>query len=296
LRNSAQWSLTVREGCAKALGEIGVDARGAVGALAKALKDKHAGTRSEAAEALRRMGNDASDAVPELEAVLGDKKEKAGTRARAAYALGQIGSDSRDAMKTLKEVLADPKAPAEVRKAVAQSLGRMGRIGAEAAETLAAVLTVKNRVVRPGKKPVLAEREVRLAALTTLDGLGGEARKALPGLIAATRDEDRAIRCLALHAIGTMGKEIEDHRKNAVKALWRCLRDSSIEVRVSAAEALGALGSDGLYTDTTETLKRLAAVAKKDGSKTVREAAKAAHDKIDPKKVKDKKEKEKEKE
>jgi HEAT repeat protein len=301
---------TVRAGCAEALGVIGPDARGAVGALAAALKDKHADTRYEAAEALRRIGKDADGAVSDLQAVLADKKEETRTRRRAALALGHIGSDARDALPTLKEVLADEKAEvalqkalaagksgaalakekaaakeeAELRKAVAESLGRMGRTAGEAAETLAAVLTAKH-----------TPRDVRLAAVTTLDGLAAEAVKALPGLIKAVKDTDRTIRCLAMHAIGTMGKDIEAHRKNAIDALWKCLRDPSIEVRVSAAEALGALGPDGLYTETTETLKRLAEIAKRDGSKTVREAAQAAYRKIDPKKKDKDKEKDKDK-
>jgi hypothetical protein len=274
-RLKADKSAAVREGCAMALGEIGFDARGAVGALATALKDKHEGTRAEAAIALRRIGREARDAAAELQEALADKKLDSRTRTEAARALGHVGSDASAALPTFKEVVADPKADVELRKAVAETLGRIGREGAEASETLGGVLTAK------GTPP-----ELRLAVVTTLDTLGAEAKAALPALLKAVNDDERTVRCVALHAIGHMGKELDTHRKSAVNALVRCLTDISLEVRLSAIEAIRVLGPDGLGDETARVTKQLEEAVRREGIKTVREAAQAALDKLRGKKSK----------
>src|SRR5262249_12925686 len=88
---------SVREAAALALGEMGPDARGAVGALAVALKDRQPGVVKAAAGALRRMGREAHDAQPELQRLLADKKADLEARTDAALSLGLIKPDAREA-------------------------------------------------------------------------------------------------------------------------------------------------------------------------------------------------------
>jgi HEAT repeat protein len=277
----------VREAAARALETIGPDARGAVGALALALKDKNTGTIAAAADALRRMGKDAREAQPELQALLANKKAEASARTVAAFTLGTFGGDAREALPTFKEVLQDASAPLPVRKQVAESIGKLGRDGAEAAPLLGIVLLEKGLLEKALAEKDTPEREaarqLRLMAVTVLDQMGPDGKSALPALIEGARDRDLFVRCLALHAIGRLGKEIEPHRKQTVAVLTKNLEDSAVEARLAAIEALGSLGAEGLHTQTTEVVKQLKQIAERDSRKAIREAAQAAADKILPK-------------
>jgi HEAT repeat protein len=280
----------VREACATALGEIGPDAAAAVGALAGALKAKHDGTRTAAAEALRRMGKEARPALAALEEVLADKKASDLARVHAAHALTQLGADGRPSLNTLKEALADKKAPPVLRLAVAGALVRMGKAGAGAAEGLGAVLDEK--APAPKKKPPSAEdraaaeahKALRRAAVTTLDALGAEAKAALPALVKALDDRDNYVRCLAMHSVAQLGKDLEDHREAALKGLRRGLKSADVEVLVSAIEAFGMMGLEGLGTEASAVAKELRAVGARDGRKAVQEALKSALEKVQPRK------------
>lgn len=259
----------VREAAATALGHLGEEARAVVGVLALALQDKHPGARAAAAQSLRKLGKEAREAVPELQQVVKDKKAEAMTRAQAALALGRVGApDALAAVPALKDVLGDAKAPADVRKAAAEALGELGKDAADAAPALGAALTAKG-----------SDLPLRRAAAAALDGLGADAKPALPALTLALKDEDRFVRCQAMHAIGRIGKELAPGNKEVVIGLLRCLDDSVIEVRVAAVETFGALGAEGLGPDTKAVLDRLADAAR-DSNKAVREAAAEALKKI----------------
>ena len=86
--------------------------------LTAALKDRDAGVRAKAAEALWSMGPDARDAVSELTAALKDRS--ADVRLSAAGALGEIGAEARDAVPALNACLKDRDAnvPDAARKAL----------------------------------------------------------------------------------------------------------------------------------------------------------------------------------
>ena len=163
-----------------------------------------------------------------------------------------------------------------LRKAVAEALGKMGKEAADAAPALAAVLTAKD-----------SSTELRLAAVTSLEQFGADGKAAIPALIKAVSDSDKFVRCLAMQALGRMGKELDANRKEAVKALLKSAEDSNVEVAVAAIESLGALSGDGLAGEADDVVKKLDAVLLREGRKSIREAAQAARDKIRPKKTKE---------
>ncbi len=261
----------VREAAADALGTIGPEARGAVGGLAVALKDKQPAVVRAAATALRRMGKDAREAQPELQTVLGDAKADLEARKESAVALGQISADIPQALPVMRTVLGDAKADDGLRRNVAEALGKWGKDASDASATLGIVLVSKG-----------SSQELRTAAVTALEQFGVDAKAAIPALIKAVDDDDRTVRCLALQALSRMGKELEDNRKPAVKAILRATEESNIEVCVSAIESLGKLSADGLGAESPEVVKRLDTILKREGRKAIREAAQAARDKIRP--------------
>jgi HEAT repeat protein len=285
----------VREACADALGQIGTDAAGSVRSLAKSLRnDKHAGTRTAAAGALRRMGREAMPAMNALEQAVADKKGDTLLRIHAAHALTQLGSDAKPSLPALKDVLADTKASRLLRRAVAEGLVRLGKDGASAAATLGAILEekgpsekkkVKGKKAREALRKALEEHQaLRRAAVTTLDAQGSEAKGAVPALVKALDDNDRFVRCMAMHAIGQLGKDLEANREAAFKALMRGLKDPNVEVLIGAIEAFGLLGLEGLGSEAPTIVKELRAVAERDGRRSVHDAIKNAIDKIQPRK------------
>lgn len=259
----------VREASAKALGNMKEKARGAVDVLALSLKDPHAGTRTASAEALRKLGKDALGALAELQTALKDAKLERLTRVRSALALGRLGSpDALPAVPALKEVLANAKNDAEVRKACAQALGELGKEAAEAAPTLGLVMTAKD-----------SDSQLRRACAESLDQMGSDARPALAALRTALKDDDQFVRSLCLHSISRMGKELGDERKAVIVGVLTCMDDNVLEVRVTAIEALGNLGAEGLGDQAKAVVNRLTEAAR-DPQKVVAEAAKVALKKL----------------
>jgi HEAT repeat protein len=272
----------VREAAALGLGDLGPDARGVVGSLAQGLKDTHAGTVKASAASLRRMGKDAREAQPELQTILANKKAEVEPRVDAAISLGQIRPDVSSVLPVLKEVLSDTTADLRIRRAVAESLGKLGKEAADATSTLANVLVARESVP-----------ELRLAAVMALDQFGGDAKSAIPSLIKAIADpaliksmgdQARYIRCLALHALGRMGKELDKERKDAVQAILKAADDPNVEVCVSAVESLGSLGIEGLGGELDDVKKKIEIILTREGRKSIREAAQATRDKLRPKK------------
>jgi HEAT repeat protein len=267
LRNDK--SDAVREAAARALGVFEGEAISAVGTLALALKDRHAGTRAAAADALRRIGRDAGEALPELQQVLRDKTADRVTRIQCALAIGRIGPpDGVAALPALKEVLADSKANSEVRKAVAETLGHFGKDAGDGVATLGPVLTARDSPLA-----------LRRAAANALDAIGAHAGAALAALQEALKDEDRFVRSSSLHALGQLGSELGQHRKTVVRAVLVCLDDNAIEVRIMAIDTLASLGPDGLGDQLPGVVQRLTDTTQ-DPERVIRDAAKEALKKL----------------
>lgn len=258
----------VREAAAHALARFEAEAEPAVAALAAALGDNHPGTRTAAAEALRRIGKEARDALPELQKMVRNSKADLLARLQATLALGRIGGP--EAVPALTEMVADKAAPAELRKAAAEALGNLGKDGALSANTLAAVLLERD-----------AGPELRRAAAHALDQLGLDAKPALSALKKALKDEDKFVRCFAMHALGQLGKESGSENQEIVTGLLQGLNDGVAEVRLAAIEALAVLGPVGLGGDLAAVRERLKETLR-DGQKPVRDAANDALKKLTP--------------
>ena len=205
---------------AKALGQIGPNARAAVAPLAEVLATPDQALRAAAAESLGEIGRDAAPAVPDLVRSLTDPESLVAEN--AAEALGQIGAP---AVTALIEALRgrDPDAR---RRAIAA----LGGVGPDAAASL-------HDLVRALADP---DEETRAAAAEALGhiGDGPTAAAAVPGLLAALKDPDRLVRKTATEALGKVGSR--DDR--TIPALATMMRDSDREVRDAAADALAMIG------------------------------------------------------
>jgi len=94
LKSDPDWKL--RQAAAEALGRIGLDARAAVPALIRALRDENEHVRYHAIQSLGIMGPYARDAIPALKKALRDKYSEA--RKAAAEALKSVqGADGSQA-------------------------------------------------------------------------------------------------------------------------------------------------------------------------------------------------------
>lgn len=256
----------VRRAAARALGEMKGRAIGSVDVLALALKDADAGTRTAAAFALLQIGKYADDALNDLQTALKNAKLERLTRIHCALALGRI--DKAESVPILREILADTKSDLELRRACAEALGQLGPKAVESVPVLASALSDKRSDVA-----------LRRSCAEALDQMGPEARPGLPALRTALKDEDQFVRSLSLHAISQMGRELGDERKAALDGIFAAMDDNVLEVRITAVEALGNLGAEGLGDQSKAATDRLTA-ATRDPQKAVSEAAKVALKKL----------------
>jgi HEAT repeat protein len=112
----------VRSAASGAARKIGPDAdAGAVSVLAEALKDRRWFVCTEAADALGRIGPNASASVPDLIKALSAKDSK--IRYSAARALGAVGPKAAEALPELERLLKDPDP--SVRTAATRSIEKI---------------------------------------------------------------------------------------------------------------------------------------------------------------------------
>lgn|GEM_PF-1649183 len=123
----------VRRGCAYHFWRMGPRASPATEALLKLLRDKDAGVREQAINALIKIQSLTSDNVPLLIDLL--KDESWVVRADAADGLSQIGPDARAAVDTLRAALTDPQGNVRWWSAIA-----LGKIGPEAKAAVPALI------------------------------------------------------------------------------------------------------------------------------------------------------------
>jgi HEAT repeat protein len=235
------------------------DLAGNLDVLVKGVKDPNPGVSNACAETIRRMGKDAANAAADLATLLKDKNLDPLTRTSLANVLGRIAST--EALPAMKEVLADSNAHLDLRRAICDAVGDFGSNATDLIPLLANILTAKE-----------SEVELRRAAAGALDHLGSDSRSALPSLKKGMKDEDKFVRCLCLHAVGQMGKELGAETKDTIAVLLSGLNDPTLEVRVAVLETFGNLGKDGLGDEANAVIERVTALTK-DGLKEIREAA-----------------------
>jgi HEAT repeat protein len=126
LRNAMRTSVDVdlRRQAAVAIRNIGPEAKDAVPDLVEALRDPDEETRTNAALALGGIGENAASAVPALVRVVADPQQMSATRIEAAVALSRIGPvpAAVQSIPTLLQVLENPNQDGKVRERIIWSL------------------------------------------------------------------------------------------------------------------------------------------------------------------------------
>jgi HEAT repeat protein/S1-C subfamily serine protease len=265
-----------RASAARALGELGPDAKLAISRLVKALKDPDDLTCRASAEALTKIGAPGRDDLPVLTEALKDLKPE--VRRYAATAIGQIGPQAASAADQLVEALRDDDE--RVRESAVRSLGSLGGDAKTAAVPgltkalqdrvksvrVAAASALTNLMSPPAASDVpllvtilkLPDPEASVFGARTLAKLGKQAKAALPDLMEAVKGGDPGVRRGALDTLSAIGPDA----KTALPIYVAAMKDASdIGVRQAALHAIGELGPE-LSKDKNSLTKEGAA---KDG-------------------------------
>jgi HEAT repeat protein len=260
---------------------------GAVPAIVPLLKDPSVDIRKTAAEVLGDIGPDAKAAVGALNEALADSDPD--VRLKITTALGKIepgraGRQAAELIAGLKDK--DPK----VRRNAAESLGKLGRPEAGVVDALAGALQDKDFSVQlavvsaleklgPAAVPVLQkalqhrDKFVRQNAITALGNMSAGAAPALPAVRAALQDSELDVRMAAGEALTKLdpatpldalvtelskqleGKDEQDCQKAltalgklgpsakaSVPTLIKVVKSGTPPQRKEAVEALGKIG------------------------------------------------------
>ncbi len=250
----------VRLVAVQALMRKGPDAKTAVPALIRRLRDDDESVRVNAQRALAAIGK---TAVPDL--IIALKDDDPSVRQVIAFTLMRIGPGARDAVPALIVALKDDYKPVRLSSVVA--LGEIGADAKPAVPALVAALRDLNEQVRDAAQQALSsigtgavpelinalkhdDLMVRNSAALALVEIG---KPAVPSLIATMADGDGLVRGYAIQALGRVGPDA----KSAVPNLIAALKDDNEEIRRYAALALGRIGADAgpAVPDLTAALK-----------------------------------------
>ena len=202
------------------LREFGPEARGAVPALLRALREGDPITVIRAARALARIGEGGEEVIEALTPLLiGSDVNLART---AAGVLGDLGPRAvpllRDALKS------DLRSP--MKYEIVQSLGKIGPDASDSASLVVDVLSAEDSVLRR-------------AAATTLSRIGHRSPEVVHALATATKDEDPWVRNQSVLALGSMGKQ-------GIPFIISAFTDEKRMVRTAAAAAFTKIGPIGI--------------------------------------------------
>jgi HEAT repeat protein len=200
-----------------------------VGEWIARLKSEETAARAAAEEALTRLSQAVSEALPALAEAL--KTDHAASRIQLARLLGEFGGQLmasvpllRDALRTAVLTAGDP----EVRAAASEALVQVGPYARSAVPVL--IENLKEDI-----------RAVRWSAAHDLGEIGPEALDALPALTAAAlHDSVPRVRVEAAVAIWRIDRRIN----RVLSPLIGALKDSDELVRWIAADCLGDIGPD----------------------------------------------------
>jgi len=192
----------------------------ALGVFGEFVGDPDPRVRYEAVKGFADLGEEGQSGAQQVAPLLRDPESR--IRRAAADAVGGMGSEVvSDLVPELVSALADPDD--NVRWAVIQALRN---VGSDALPELIIVLEYGDPLLLPG-------------VLATIVELGPIATEAAAYLLPHLGAGQPAIRALAAEALGSVGAV------QATGALHTALDDQAEEVRLAAAWALAALGSDG---------------------------------------------------
>ena len=240
---------------ADALGDLGPSARGAVPALARAVRSKNAAVREKSARALGKIASEPDLTIPVLSAMVADEDEP--TRVAAVAALGKFGGRTAGVLGT---ALADPSPSVSL-----CAIEALKKLGPGAEKAVPAVLVA----LREGTS------SVRLAAVETIAAISPSPRAAVPALIQALEDSSPDVAGAAAQALSSFPEE----RTQSVAAIIKLLdhwRSSMWSLRRRFIDSLGAFGPAA--TAAVPTLTKL--IEDPSEPPSLRQAAEAARDRI----------------
>lgn len=211
---------TLRCAAAATLGDIGPDAKPAISALLKNLKDKNRYVRSVSADALGGIGVKENRVLSALKEALNDPDTE--VRIDIAEALVEIDPDSQDALSVLTKLLKDKDS--ETRRNAAAVLGQ---IRSTRIKTVipALILALKD-----------SNEEVRSKVAVCLGAICEESATVVPALVERVqKDKSSDVRIQAAQALQEYGPEA----KAAIPALTNAIKeDPDSKVQQSAAQAI----------------------------------------------------------
>lgn len=236
---------TLRSAAAATLGDIGPDAKAAIPALLKSLKDKDKYVRCVSADALAGIGLKEERVLSALKETLNDPLSK--VRLDAADALNELDPDNPDALAALVKLLKD-KDPHIRCHAVA----------------------ILEQIKTANEKPIIAalvkalndpEEDVRCKAAESLGSICEESASVVPVLVLTLKkDTSSSVRRNAIDALKEFGPEA----KAAIAALTRTMmEDPDSNVRERATQAIRRIntmpakrGRKGAEAEDAEMLKQ----------------------------------------
>jgi HEAT repeat protein len=206
----------VREAAAHALGRLGLEARAAIPALSRALRDPQGRVRWEAANALSSMGKESMTVLVEA---LNEKDSK--VRQAAAHGLGQIGPEAVAAVPALDAV---ESGQVLSRGAAMRTLTNSGLPQMKAC----------SEFLQMARDESPARRRRAIEALGAIRVAGS---LAVHASLEALDDPAMEVRLAAIKTLGASGGT----EQGTARALTGCLKDDSAQIREAAARALQSL-------------------------------------------------------
>ena len=249
---------SVRLAAAKALAGLGPAARPAVPELTMALKDEDWRVRAAAAAVFKETGVTTAEALRILLDMLKDENGKA--QSSAGQAVHHIDMDGQEATSVLLGALKDRSLKEEWARLI-QVIGGLGPDARAAAPTLVKFLAhgthdekMRTHValmnIRPPADeimPALIEAlkspqpDVREDIIEIFVRMGGDAKAAIPALVAALKDDSLRIRSAAKQALRSV---CDKARKEAAPILTEAMKDESWRIRKTAITILAQLRQD----------------------------------------------------
>jgi HEAT repeat protein len=245
----------VRENAIRAVALFGKEGRRAGKALISELRDADPSLRSNAAIAIATVGLDADDVDEGVKGLgrLVQTDSQASVRVQAALALVTFGAHARPAVPQLAAVFRDSSASWEVRRAAAIALGSVAfdpKDGPHPEAINALTSAVRRDVctkvrlhaltalILLGKGPAPVEGDSDKLALRKAQVEALRTEKTV--LDTAVKDPDKLVSLWARVALMRIDKVTEAH----LIQIGLLLRSADLPLRINAAQALGAIGSE----------------------------------------------------